>query len=772
MSVLGPSMWLLSQMQHIAAPAISIWDSQLRYELGFNDVSRARHQLYDLNKLSVGYGPLAEAPQHTAVNLSPGQAIQSYHQGPRIGATREQIDAQAERLKANLSIHGIRFLRPGVTFGPGPQNEFGQDRAHRLAQQMSAIEWQRLVGYAAAAAPLGIVVRDYWRGYGLPGEQRAVTNAELAWNFQRAQLSRPEDRERILRPSSAWGPHDIVMLRWLGAIDADEAERLFGAAGVSWDKDQEFLRLLTTRRPSPETLIGWANRSLWDEGIARRFALDDGYDNSPIAQFFARAQGVGLDQPPLPGQPAGETNWGKLAYRASRTLVGWGHAKEMQQRLRPLVQGQLESVIPGVPAWTEFDTRDMLRAEGMPDSIANCLVGLVHEPLNIRLINHILGPYSTHPEVRAAADAAFGAGVNWIERAMLDHGFSPAYARVAAVGVQAQADDRDQAEKTASVKRQRQENRNSWLAGFEVGKYNEDQARAGIVDEFFDADMARKEVSIVKDKIDQSIMAVKIKAVESAYMAGSKSAADCRVALDAVGVVEARRDQYLDEWAWQRTGHLKTLTTGEILGALKSGLISPPVALSRLTNLGWSQPDALIEVAQVEQALTIAQARTAQATAAKVAAEAHHQQMIRDAELKRQTAAQVKAAHEKARAEKAEHAALVKAQAEQRKVDRDVALASHEKLLAQSDYYRTVHTANVALAAADKKGDTEKTLSEIERQVGAYQRYLIDQIKLIAQGPEVANVVAPIDTAEASSAAGPVAVSPPAGISGGPAAPT
>ena len=65
------------------------------------------------------------------------------------------------------------------------------------------------------------------------------------------------------------------------------------------------------------------------------------------------------------------------------------------------------------------------------------------------------------------------------------------------------------------------------------------------------------------------------------------------------------------------------LTTGDVLSLLKQQLISEPVALQRLLNLGWDQADALIEIAAIEHSLQLkdeAAAGKAAAAQAKTAA--------------------------------------------------------------------------------------------------------------------------------------------------------
>ena len=64
---------------------------------------------------------------------------------------------------------------------------------------------------------------------------------------------------------------------------------------------------------------------------------------------------------------------------------------------------------------------------------------------------------------------------------------------------------------------------------------------------------------------------------------------------------------YATEWTWDRTEEQQQLATAEILSLVKAGQLTPALA-ARLDNLGWSDPDAVLLLAEVQhELLTTAQ---------------------------------------------------------------------------------------------------------------------------------------------------------------------
>lgn len=796
----------------LVQPAVNLGLQEFRTSLGWNDLAIERGQAYNQQWISSDPGRITLTPlgarSFSPVKFNIAQAIQAYNQQPWHRFAEDSAEGRGMRsvLTEQLKFNGVNIDTVQLADGALQSHTDAASMGNQLA-----LQWRRLIDFSSAAPALPAVMHDYYRSLAFPLDERPVSERELFYNLQRAQYRRPEDRRQLLAPFARWSAIDALRMREADIVNPEVYRSLMQAAGLVRDDDHAFFRTLnrveptqmalalllrgrigpdeanrllalngvTTQRgrdavlrsrfllPDVATLQGWNVRNLWSDELQRRYDLDDGFQASPVAVFFSRIQGAGPPAEAEPGQPDGETDWLKLGYRASRPLPGFGEAAEMQWRLRPDPANPGLSVDGVTEPWTEANTRDVLRMRGYTEPVINRMIGVVHVPLNIRLINHVLSPLATHPDVAAAAQAALGHPTDWIESAMLDHGFAPPLAKIAAAGILAQADDRANAEKLAHEKRQRDENLKVAADLYERGLIDGANFRQRYGNKFVTPEMADIELRLIDAALTMRIHDVKIKALRTAFMDGKLAPAQIGNEIAALGVSAERTAQYAEEWSWERAERTKILATGEILAALKTGLLSPSAASARLVNLGWNAPDALIEIAQVQHSLQMAAAHQADSAAthqAAQAAKAHAEQIKEEkaAALAAAKATKEKLAQEKLALKTGEGEVKALSAAEL-KTAKEVANAVHEKLLAQSEYYAKVHAANEVYAKAQAKGDTEKMAAEIDKEIAAHQKYLLDQIKLFEQNPEISNVLGPIDTEQAPGPAPGPGISPPAG---------
>jgi hypothetical protein len=585
------------------------------------------------------------------------------------------------------------------------------------------LEWYRLVEMQCSSVPLKDVIRDYWRGRIANPEANGVNDAELKYNISRAQFRRKADRDRVMNPFYPWSPSDAMKLRWLGVIDNEEFNSIVNAGGIVRSRDAALFDAVSRPVPAPAELFRWSMRGIWNDDLARRYDLDAGFDASPVANFFAKGYGAGIGFPALPGQPEGNANWAALSYRAQRPLPGFEPALQMQYRLRPDPANPANAVAPGFSPWTPANTADMLRLEGFTEPIVERLMGLADQPINIRIINEILTEAVKHPDVAADAQAAFGAGVDWVKGSFLDHGFSDRVAQLAGDAIRAKADDQVNAEKIEEQRAIRKSGRDQLLKAYEIGLVTADAVRQGIIGDQFDADMATAAIGQIDYGIEMELRTSHLEAIKSGYLSGKLSVDQVSAQMMALGLTDARKITYIQEWTWNRGDNQRMLSTGEILTAVKKGLLTPPLALQRLINLGWTQPDALIEIAQVEQELQEAaahqqSAEASKAIAARMKAERDAATAARSAEKKATLATKLAA---KAAAESA---------AAPHEIEEQLASYDASALLDRSAYEKAVD-----------KGDANKAQAEIDKAIASYAKLLQEQLKLAAESPEIAHEI-------------------------------
>lgn len=678
---------LTTQIGILSGPISGIGYAYLRSLVGINDISGARRlERSQQRGTSVARG----SPTYEPIYLGVSDAVRLLH-------TRNDAATPAAWgwLQSVLSSYGVDVALPGEATG-----------------SQAARDWREYVQLSATDAPLEAYITNYYR-LGSPDPAAALqASNDLDAAFGRGGYSRPKDRELLLSPWANWNADDVAKLYWFGLIDDSQRIQMLKSAGFVREDDLRYARQMQRQLPGAEQLLEWEARRLWDETLAVKYGMDVLPTDNAVPQFFAAAQGLGAEVETLPGEPDGNKDWRELTYRASRPLIDFGTAQEMQHRFRPTSAGGDVSVVTGVPAWTERNTRDMLLMHGWSQPCIDYMIGLTTRPLDVRIVNEILLQILKNPDIAAEAARTLGASGDWVKGVFLDHGYADQISQLAADGLRSRADLEYNAEKVANVKAIRDDKRKAAIAAYELGTTDAATASIYMQDQFFDAAMALQTLQLVDEGIKLGIQKRQLAAIRETYLRGSITLPAATAALASLGFEATRIAQYEQEWIWDRTEAVRTLGTTEVLGLLKQGLLTPAAALVRLANLGWADGDALLEVTQVQHELMQQQLKAA----VEAAKQAQAEQAKAD-----------KAAEAAAKTQAAEVARIAKA--DQVQADKD-ALAVHENLLATNVYYASVAKDDAELAKAKKKGDVQAENEAASKLLAAYQKWLIEQLKI------------------------------------------
>jgi hypothetical protein len=707
-----------ASVKDLSGPIIGHGISTFRNQLGWNDVARGRAIMYRQNVDSTAQ---SNSDNFTPVRLSYDQALHAFNQGRwHMGDNdRAWQKREWERLRSNLKFVGIN-----IDISEQVDNE--QPQPGMLG--MAAREWARQIELSSAGPPLHNVIHDYYRSHWLEEADRNVSERELNLHLRRASIRRQADRNIILEPFYHYSHVEAYRLKFMGLIDDGGKRSLLRADGCIRKEDQLYMEHLARPLPSFKDFLHWAEQGLWNEHNAELLHLDHGWLDSPIPDFFMRAYGIGVATVELPNEPDGEKDWTKLLYRSTRKVPSLGEAEHLQFRLRPSLANPDVSVIPGVPTWTKGHSVAALIHSGMPKDIAEQIVAASTKPMEMDFIGETISQALEHPSVMRLKHDLFGPGYQWLTDQLLDHGFDERWARLGTEVVVQIARGKAMAERNAKIKTIRQEFRDGVFKAYEQGTITRQDAVEATEHRQFTRNMATRECNNIDQKVIRDVNQIKIEGIKDAYMNGNLPGSQVQQQLMAIVVNPERVIQYMETWQWERTTKAKHLSTGEILAAMKAGLTTPAQAIMQLANLGWRNPDAIAEVALAQHQMQVAGAKQAAAAAARQAAmmqtQAHQAEV---AKLKAQKEAQ----------------RLAK---EQAGVSKLVAKANHKRLLGESKYYADIHQANARYKAAEKKGDQDLMDAEIQKSQVAYQRWLLSQIELITQAPEVANVVGPLQT--------------------------
>ena len=720
MALQAVAAWAGREALAFAQPAIETDLSWFRLQLGWNEIGQKRSVAYAQERDSTKASTLTD--NYTPYKFTFPQAIRSFNQGPW---PRADNDAQLREqlwgaLQDDLRYCGVYMALTGSMRGVAATDE----------NEINARYWHRMVEMMSAPAPIESVIRDFYRSVPAEAALKAVSQDDLNYCLQRGEFRRKKDRDRLLEPFFDWSREEIQKLYWLGALRNDQYAALLNAAGMVQGEDAGYYDLLSQYLPDPQTLAGWTAQGRFGGDALELLGLGGAVAAGDRGAYYARAGGVGVEGVAFPNEVAPRPDWYAMMVDAARPLPGLGEALEMQRRFRPSAADETQSVVPGIPTWSAAHTEAVLQTAGYTQEVIDRMMGLATEPLNIRIINEVLIETLKHPALLAAANLLFGAGVDWIKGAFLDHGYSDGVAQIASAAVRQKAADEADAEGLEIAKALRAEQRDLWLKAYSLGAIDDQTLVANLQDAYVTQQMAET----FQEQAAQEIRAAYVEAVEEeihkAFDAGQISSAQVIIQLQQLGITAQRQAELLQLWAWQRNSRVRTLSTGEILSALKGGMMTPATALVRLTNLGWTAPDATIEIALVEQDLAQAQARTAAVAGTKAAAAA--------------AKAEAQAEATATKAAKASAAALKAKQRQQL----EAALGPVQRKEYADQYAAEVLKAGSAWFTASGKSDQAGMQAALAGAISDYDTWLADQLELQYREEQANAPQEPVETGE------------------------
>lgn len=701
---------IAAQLKSAIGPAPDALLAAGRAKIGLPDCSVVRRvekyqqRISVANRLDRAYEP---------IEVGPGDLISLFNTS-RLAEAGDGIVAVSPAawnwLEDRLANHGIDLAQPG-----------------EMDASPIAKDWRDIVRMSATAAPIDGLLRGFHRLKGREDEYAQKWRDELDFHFRRAGYSREDDRKLLLYPYMHYSIEESKRLKSLGLIDEAMMNNLINAAGASRSEDANFVKWLTTSLPSPDELTALAMRRVWDDDLVGKYGLDHLFERSTNAVWWAKRQGAGNMPGPLPGQPDGESDWLKLAMRNKVPLVDFSTSCELQNRLRPNPDNPGMSVVPGITAWTAENTKDMLAMSGYSPIVSSQLMALTENPINIRIVRSVLIETLKHPDLSAQADRLLGHKGDWVKGAFLDHGFSDEVSEVTAASIRQAAYDEANAETYGLLKKMREDNRESIKRRYELGMLSSENARAGLTDKFNTEAMAVQQLELIDDKIRTDFVQVATNEVKAAFLEGKLSVQQVGAQFQVLGINGARQAYYMQEWVWQKNDRQRMLATGEILTALRKGLFSPQVALARLVNVGWTAPDALVELTLVENEIALAAAHTINAEKAKIIAADQRAKKEASAKAKQDAAEKAKAASEA-----------------KKKADR-LASVPLEQGMAADKYTATALLDLEAWKRANKAKNENKMNAEINKAAAAYKELLLKQLAISQLGSEAASEIEPVE---------------------------
>lgn len=394
-------------------------------------------------------------------------------------------------------------------------------------------------------------------------------------------------------------------------LDDKQLDDLLHRNGFADQNNRELIKNLRFTIPSISDLITMQVRETFDPEIANKLGL---YDESPSAIIpYFEAQGL---------------NWEVKQADRVTPLIG-----SVDKQLRPLTWPDMYWAMH----WRPFSPEQVFRMWHVlrPERIARYTDrGLDVKPADLKFVRDWLKIQDYPPRVRdyLAAIAftplrlidirqALALGVRdraWAIEQYKDRGVHPDDAEVQADLALEQV-RRRRLSAVANLER-------SSLGRFLANTINEYKTgilnRAGAEEILKTATLPDPAVRLVLDNADNEVSSgiVKetLKLIRRRYLDGVSTAADVRAELNRAGITAERGTQYINLWTAQRTQRSRTITTAKIQEWARDGLLPFDEARRRLENLGWSQPDTLLHLAEIQldvNKIGVAAVQAAQKTA-------------------------------------------------------------------------------------------------------------------------------------------------------------
>lgn len=507
----------------------------------------------------------------------------------------------------------------------------------------------------------------YIQQYVCPQNAPSIGDAIAAWNrgYISEELLRcihllhgydyETARPFILAQSAQVSPQQAIEWARRHGLDGNAEGLELGVLGWKDQHQTEITRELFDRIPSEGETVSWQTRGVLEPGFVQRFGLDDGFDEFYWPDYgpHLRAQGV-------------QRETARQNYAAARMMPGFGELTEMRNRLRP-------EVTPPGGHLSEEDFEAALAGTGMPPYWRRRMMAISRPLITMRFVRQA---YSTgqmtddqllarlKSEGYSDADAKTMQQTLIYEarltRASQAQGYTPSdLSRLSALGLvtddfvkmrmqffgftPAQAQeliDRAKAQfvyqaRATAYRKVITAAMTTAVDGYTCGSLSRQAFVAVMTGQAFTQQDAETWADSIDAQISLSLCKQQIAGLKRAVLQGRITVPDAVSALVANGMDTVRAEQYGRSWTVLLNSRSQAATAAQLLGWVSKGYMDAATAQQRLVNLGWSNPDLAIMLADAdsrllerEQKAHAAEAKTAQAAAkaqAKLAAEAQKQ---------------------------------------------------------------------------------------------------------------------------------------------------
>lgn len=360
------------------------------------------------------------------------------------------------------------------------------------------------------------------------------------------------------------------------------------------------------QEPSLADVLAYSRMTVAGAGI-QRWIVNNTATPDVYSHWAKRLGYTGqVDWPEGQAQHEDASGWANWQWQAQWAIPSVSQLAEMVWRFSQDTPNPTGSG-PNIPAITQADIDAILTANGVADGFKPYVQALFYKPLSIRHINLIA--------------AQTGATPQQISGYLQQTGIQPAIANMLGQAYWQQAEQKRMApllaqRKAAVVRLQR-----AVESAYRIGTLDAPTASTELIANGVDPAAAQVTLAAIDVEANNQITAAVVSRTKSEIFAGLITVQQGVARLTQAGLAGPRVAELGALWSAKLSPKVRTLATGQITKLLRDGLLTRQQALLRLENLGWTNPDALLLLKDIQLQIAKDQAKAIAAVEAKTAKE-------------------------------------------------------------------------------------------------------------------------------------------------------
>jgi hypothetical protein len=448
--------------------------------------------------------------------------------------------------------------------------------------------WRNVVAMSRMYPPLTTLIRSSWAGITKPADvDRWV---KIGYNTDKESW---DAITQMLRDYPGQGQLDTLFLR--GAIPHKEWERLTRLTTACDADTLDNFAELRFQYPAHPTAIQYAAKGIYTGGPADDWQLYDGMPDS-VDPYYQR-DGLGrlsAEAGIVDGQPA-KLTYAQMDWAQHWQLPNAGQIGIMYHLLRPDRMTRYAGLGISPEPVTLDDAKQLLTLAGVPPSLQDETIALSYRPVPMRLLRvYWVTEQWTDQQVTAA---------------LQDYGFTPSDASDLVDAWDLQLYQAEQAKEQALQASAENGYIRQLVSMYKQGSVTQADLTTAMMQADWQPERAAVVVSTADLRVQEQSIDQRIGWLRREYLRGGYKQYEVELQLQQMGISVDRSAQYATDWQWELTHTRLSISTGQVLRLYREGILDRQSAYSRLSNMGWTDPDEQLLFAEVDKEIAASHAK-------------------------------------------------------------------------------------------------------------------------------------------------------------------